>query len=134
MGVIDRDGNVNSNVLAVLAKTFAYNFYDELSDSYNSGADNIPTTIQGVFDLLTNAEIKGLYYFVVLSCGMINYEPPLELYWIACHEDALTDYLQIFAETLLGLVSEEDKRTDENDDVNNEEEKEPLTENEEVCQ
>ena len=107
MGVIDDEESAYDVTVTVLASTFASNFYDRLMKFSEDCGDYVVSVFAGISNIFVDGETMGLYYFILLNCGLMDFPPPRELMTIARREDILCEYLQIFTETLIQAAREE---------------------------
>lgn len=101
MGVMNEEGELSDDSIAVLAATFASNFYDRIWEYYSIDELEAADTINyAIIELWKRKETISMYYYLVFCCGMIECPVPKELSWIAQRDDALIVYMQKFINTL----------------------------------
>jgi len=100
MGITDERGDLREETVEILAAAFTVNFIDRIFEYCQDENETFNVIRASAKKLWGHKEYTGLYYYILLSCGMIEYPPPKELLWIVRNEDALRVYLQKFIETM----------------------------------
>ena len=106
MGVIDEKTKINADALTVLANTFASNFADKVLEYCNNETEALEFFVDAARRLWNLKEITGLYYYLLLCCGMVEYSVPKEIICIARRSDALYAYMQKFIGAMQSYVTE----------------------------
>ena len=106
MGVMDDNDNICESSIAVLAATFASNFIDRVLEYCEYETETLDSFIAASKKLFDEKEITGLYFYVVLCCGMVEYPVPKEVICMARRHDVLLAYLQKFINSMQSYAIE----------------------------
>ena len=105
MGVID-DDKLYEISIDLLSTTFACNFYDRISEFYSNSKVQVRDILTGASALWESQDHIGLYYYVILHCGLMGYCIPRDFLLITRRKDAFTEYLRVFAQELEKILEE----------------------------
>jgi hypothetical protein len=106
MGILNRDGTVNNNVMPVFAGIFAGLFFDDLRDRFNDDID----CIQFVFDLFKqyceSGDYQQMFLYLAIQYDEIRKQLPDPVWLLAGNKEAVKSFMPLFMARLESLMSE----------------------------
>lgn len=95
MGVLDKDGQLDMEVMSVFAGIFAGLFFDDLCDFFDDEKDLL--TIYALFrELYAKQDYQHMYLFMAIQYDNIRKPLPDPIWWLAGDNTAVKEFMNLF--------------------------------------
>ena len=105
MGVLQRNGEVNGELMRAFVQVFAGLFFDDLCD-YHTDQEHLDTVMAAFSELADRKDYQNIYLLISLQYDTIRKPLPDPIWWLAGCTPALSQFCLGFVERLLALSND----------------------------
>lgn len=105
MGIIDKNGQLDREVMSAFAGIFAGLFFDDLCDYYDDAEDLLE--IYGMFRAFySKQDYQHMYLLISIQYDSIRKPLPDPVWWLAGNHAAVKEYMTLFMEHYKHFMAE----------------------------
>lgn len=105
MGVLQPDGEVNTETMKAFVHIFAGLFFDDLCDFY-SDQEQLTVVATAFSELAARKDCQNIYLLISLQYDTVRKPLPDPIWWLAGCAPALSQFCFGFVERLLSLLND----------------------------